>query len=100
MIDDGQYWNITGYYLAFTALNLGMSYLVYRAWRDHVRTWKIQESLWQIVLLVLAALLMLFATAVNGLLYFATYEAWRTALNPDSPLLNPPCAPVLAFLIP
>ncbi len=85
MVNDERYWDITTYYLVFTVLNLGLTYMVYRVWRDHVRTWRVQESRWQIALLLLAAVLILFATAVNALLYYVTYAAWRTALNPDSP---------------
>lgn len=84
-MEDDRFWNITTYYLIFTALNLGLSYLVYRAWKDHLRTWKIQESVWQSALLVLAAILILFATAVLAFLFFASYEGWRSTLNPNTP---------------
>ena len=84
-MSDGQYWNITTYYLVFAALNLGLTYLVFKAWRDHIKTWKLQESTWQILLLILAAILILFATLVLAFLFFATYEGWRSTLNPDTP---------------
>ncbi len=85
MVSDEQYWNITFYYLIFAAVNLGLTYLVFRAWKDHIKTWKLQESRWQIALLLLAGLLILFATVVLCLLHFSTFEAWRSTINPNTP---------------
>ncbi len=85
MLSDDRWWDITTYYLIFLTLNLGLSYLLFRAWRDHIKTWKEQLSRWRIALLLLAACLIVFSTAVLLLLLFATYESWQTALNPDTP---------------
>lgn len=85
MPSEDRWWDITTYYLIFFAINLGLTYLIYRAWRDHVTTWKQELSRWRIALLLLASALILISTIVLLLLFSATYESWQTALNPDTP---------------
>ena len=84
-MSDDQYWNITSYYLVFAAINLGLTYLLYRAWKDHLRTWLLREKTWQLLLLLFAALLLVLATAVLVFMHYATYEGWKSAINPDTP---------------
>lgn len=85
MPDDAIYWSVTRYYLFFMAINVGLAYLVYRAWRDHIRSWRAELSRLRIALQLVASLLVLFASGVLLVLLFATYASWRTALNPDTP---------------
>ncbi len=82
MLAGGQYWNITSYYLVFAAFDLILAYAGYRSWRDHVSSWKANGKPWQQLLLVIALLLMLFATLVWAFLSFFTWDSWRTSLNP------------------
>ena len=84
-MSDDQYWNITSYYLVFAAINLGLTYLLYRAWKDHLRTWLLREKTWQLLLLLFATLLLVLATAVLVFMNYATYEGWKSAINPDTP---------------
>lgn len=65
--------------------NLALCFLVYKAWQDHFRSWKVQKSRWQIALLLLSGLLVSVAALVLLALTFATLEAWRSALDPDTP---------------
>jgi TRAP-type C4-dicarboxylate transport system permease small subunit len=82
---DGQYWNITLYYLIFVVVNLGLSYLLFRGWRDHVSTWKSQQTVRQALLLLVSALLLLFSSLVLGFIFCGSFEAWKGALDPDTP---------------
>jgi lysylphosphatidylglycerol synthetase-like protein (DUF2156 family) len=84
-MSDGQYWNITFYYLIFALVNLGLAYLVVRGWRDHVSSWKSQQTMRQALLLLLSALLLLFSSLVLGFLFYGNFEAWQSALDPDTP---------------
>ena len=84
-MSDGQYWNITVYYLVFAVINLALTYLLVIAWRHHVQTWPLQQGVRQALLLLLALFLLVFASLVLAFLFFATDEAWQAALNPDTP---------------
>ena len=84
-MNDSQFWNITIYYLVFAVINLGLGYLLFIAWRHHVKTWPLQKGVRHKLFLLLAGLLLLFATFVLGFMFFATYEGWQSALNPDTP---------------
>ncbi len=77
--------SITIYYLVYGVIDLILAFVIFRYWRSHVLAWKMHKNVLHIFLMLVATLLLLFATAVTLLLLFITFDSWQTSLDPTVP---------------